>query len=70
MADAIKRSVMTRRTEYRLHGPTPYVELDKALRWADEDFRTAFPGKAVFDDSILVECQDDAIVIYFVETIK
>ncbi len=71
MADALKRTVTTRRHEYVLSSPTNYAEVDKAVTWALSDLGAA-QGKEMptADTAVLVEARDDEVVVFWTEQVR
>lgn len=70
MATMKIQTVTSRRREFRVpcngdRNSTPYVEVTKAIRSAEEELRAIKGDKAmIFDDEILIRPIDDEIIVY------
>lgn len=68
MGAAISRTVTTVRHEYAIRLPTNAVELDKAVSWAAEEYRTHHGVERLpYDDTIQISADDEEIVVWWQE---
>lgn len=55
----------TRRWEAVVPLPTNGKEMGLALHWATQEFQKAYPGHTIYDDTFLIEADEEEIVVSF-----
>lgn len=67
MAEYRTATVTTVEHRYILSSPTNVVEISKAFASAQTAWKTANPGKDMYDNTFMVRAWDDEIHVYWVE---
>jgi hypothetical protein len=67
MADAVRRTRLYRTHEYVIDHAPDYVQVERAIARARQDWATAHPGQEPSEDAILVSGHDDGIRVWWTE---
>lgn len=65
MGDATHRVRSSKVYEFTLRTPTTAVEVQKAIRWAQQKFNEVKGRQVEYDDDIWVTADEEQVIIYF-----